>query len=111
MTTIKKLQVKKGSTLSLVLNVPENIADGFLSSWTPSAQIRRHRNPQPSGFIAQLGCFWVDPTKARSVGVFNADTDDWPEGLADMDVLFTSADGQTIHSSTILVEISQGVTR
>lgn len=109
--TITPIQFKSGSSFLLTILLPETVEKGVFSNWTPTAQIRKQRSSLPSGFIAELGCFWKDPVLADKLEIFHADTDGWPEGSAELDILFTSAEGIKVHSPTIPVIISTGITR
>ena len=111
MAVATPLPFKRGQTFSFSMRIPDSIADGFLASWQPTAQLRRARNDSPSGLIAEIACYWLDPDTSRVLGFHHHPTDGWPLGPAEFDVLFTSAGGQTLRSNTILFDIVRGITR
>lgn len=105
------IKFKRGSTFSYMFQVPAGIANGFFSGWLPTAQIRKVRNDLPSGLIADMECFWNDETTARSIIVRNTQTDEWPIGVADLDIRLTSVSGEVIQTSTQKIEIVRSVSR
>ncbi len=109
--TTKPVPFKRGATFGFAMTIPEEIPDGTLASWLPKAQLRRVRNDSPSGLIADIAVFWLDPATARTLVFHHNVSGNWPIGEAELDVLFTSAGGQTIRSSTILFDIQRGITK
>lgn len=102
---------KRGTTFSYLLKIPDTVEDGFFSSWKPTAQLRREKNDSAAGLIAEFACAWDNPAIARHVLVHHNMTEKWPLGNAELDILLTSAGGQTIRSRTLLVNIQRGITR
>ena len=107
----KPIQFKRGSTFSLMFRIPDRFAAGFFRNWRITAQLRKERNDGPNGLIADIGCFWGDPTTATRVVLNHMLTDKWPLGNAEMDILLTSPDGQRVRTKTIPVTIQRGITR
>lgn len=108
---IKPVPFKRGSSFSFAMLIPDSVPDGTLASWVPTSQIRRVHNDSPSGLIANIAVYWDDPVKARMLVFHHNVTDRWPSGEAELDVLFTSAGGQTIRSTTVLFNILRGITK
>lgn len=111
MTPSNAIKFKRGSTFSFNLLVPTDIADGYFRDWEIFSQIRKHRDDTPSGLIASLGLRWQNSTTTRRLMIFDAMTDKWPLGPADMDVVFASATGYRIRSKTVSFIIERGITR
>lgn len=102
---------KAGSTFSFMFKIPDNIPDGYFSDWALSAQLRKKGNSMPSGLIAYISCYWLNKEESRYVGFFHNLTEDWPKGIAELDVLLTSPSGQKVRSNTVLFNIQRGVTQ
>lgn len=109
--TSKPYPFKQGSTFSFAMAIPEDIDDGALANWIPTAQLRRDRNNGPQGLIADINVYWDDPVTARILIIHHNVTKDWPVGLAELDILFTSASGQTIRSTTVIFDIQRSITK
>ena len=107
----KPVSFKRGTTFSFVVEIPSSFEDGFLSTWLTKAQVRKERNDQQSGLIANLATFWVDQESSRQLALHHHLTDKWPLGLAEVDVLFISPEGQRMRTSTILFNIEREITR
>lgn len=101
---------KRGSTFAFMFAVPENMPNGFFKTRLPSAQIRKAMNSRPDGLIANIACFWADPATTRYLIVHHSLTDKWPLGNAEMDILFESATGEKLRSTTALFNIQRGIT-
>lgn len=108
---ISPITFKRGSTLSLMFRIPERFDAGFFKDWFITAQLRKEKNDSPNGLIADIGCFWGDPTTATRVVLNHQLTDKWPLGNAELDILFTSVDGTRVRTNTIPVVIQRGITR
>lgn len=102
---------KRGSTFAFAFQIPEQVPDGYLSGWLPTAQLRKARNDGPTGLIADLECFWDVEDTARRVIVRHTMTDKWPVGPVELDIRFNSVDGETIQSTTVKINIIRGITR
>lgn len=102
---------KRGQTFSFVMGTPDNVTEGMLAHWKPSAQIRKRGNVTPSGLVANLNVFWADPNTAKDVIFYHNNTHNWPIGLLEMDVLFTSVNGETLRTDTVTFNVTGGVTQ
>jgi len=102
---------KRGQTFAFVMMIPTTVADGVLATWTPKAQLRRHKNNTRDGLIANISCSWADPLTSRFVFISHNLTKDWPIGLADLDIQFQSSNGFIIQSTTTQLNIIPGVTQ
>lgn len=111
MCTDTPMRFKRGSTFSVMFQIPEKVADGYLSGWLPTAQLRKAGNSGRSGLIAEMECYWDSEETARKLLVRNLMTEDWPLGLAELDIRLTSPSGETIQTKTINIEINRGITR
>lgn len=107
----KPVPFKRGSTFGFAMTIPDTIPDGTFASWKPMAQLRRARNDSSSGLIADIAVFWGDPKTTRTLVFHHNVTERWPVGEAELDVLFLSAGGQTIRSTTVLFDIQRGITK
>lgn len=104
-------QFSKGTTFSFLMQIPDDIPAGLLKGYLPTAQLRKFKSNQANGLIADLNCFWADPKTTKLLTVYHNLTDDWPVGLAEMDVLFESANGSKIRSTTVQIQIVRGITK
>lgn len=103
---------KRGSTFSFMMKIPDTFADGFFRAYLPTAQLRRARNDQPNGLIADISCYWADPNTTRMLCFHNNSTDGWPLGLCELDAKFTAAaGGSKIRTNTVLFNIVRGITK
>lgn len=101
---------KRGSTFAFTLKIPDNIPNGFFKSWVPTAQLRKEKNSSPAGLIAQIECFWADPSTTRYLVIYHGMSSGWPVGRAEFDVLFQSSAGEKIRSTTKIFNIERGIT-
>lgn len=109
MTTRPNLFVR-GNAFSHTFDVPPAYADGTLANWLPLAQARVADNRLPEGLIVTLDHAWVDPTVARKIRVTTPNTEHWPVGLFEVDVLLTSPSGDYARLPKLVMECVPGVT-
>lgn len=109
--TTKPVPFKRGTTFSIVVPMPPEFEDGFFSTWITKAQIRKEKNSQENGLIANLATFWVDAETSRELTLQHHLTDKWPLGTAEVDVLMTSPEGQKFSTNTILINIERSITK
>lgn len=102
---------KRGSSFKFSLKLPESVPDGKFAGWTPTAQLRKHRDDRADSLIATVAVAWEDITTTRTLVINHPDTSDWPLGLADFDILLTAADGTKLHSATMFFDIQRSVTK
>ena len=100
-----------GQTFSFIMQIPDTVKSGALRHYLPKAQIRKYKSNQANGLIADLNCFWADPKTTKMLTLYHNLTDNWPVGLAELDVVFEGADGTSIRSTTVAVQIVRGITR
>lgn len=78
-----------------------------LTGWTIASQLRAANT---GALIANFDCALVDPVAQifthKAIG-----TQDWPEGLAVLDVQFTSPNGETVSTDTQTLRIVPDVTK
>lgn len=101
---------KRGTTFSFMFVIPDVLPNGFFKTWLPTAQIRKAMNSRPDGLIANLACFWADPATTRYLILHHSLTDKWAIGNAEIDVLFQSASGEQLRSTTGMFNIQRGIT-
>ena len=101
---------KRGSTFAFMFAIPSELPNGYFKNWVPTAQLRQAMNSLPSGLIANLSCFWADPTTTRYLIVHHSLTNKWALGNAEMDILFQSSSGEKLPSTTALFNIQRGIT-
>jgi hypothetical protein len=98
----------RGSTFEAVMTLPQSVAENYFSSWQPLSQIRREGNLTSEGLIDDLTLAWLGP---REFILSSNDTDEWPLGIAEFDVLFSSNQGRRIRTKTLRVLIKAGPTQ
>ena len=111
MSSMKPIPFKRGATFSFVVNIPEDVPDGYFRDWQVVSQVRRAKNDMSSGLIASLGSRWDNSATTRKLILFDAMTDRWPLGLAEVDVVFNAGTGYRVRSKTLLFNIERGITR
>lgn len=98
---------KRGDSLTLLVNLPEQIVDGHFLDWTLASQVRT-----PSGtLIANLNAEWVDPLTTRTIKLEKLDTTTWPIGKLEMDIQMTSLTGFVTSTSTVTINVQKDITR
>ena len=101
----------RGQTMEFIMElppeVPANFFRGYVAAETPvettlACQLRRLENASESGLIATLLVTWEDAagTKLRFKSLADDDTNQWPLGPAELDVVFTR---------TVQTEASTGI--
>jgi hypothetical protein len=98
----------RGASFEAVVGLPINVADNYFADWQALSQIRREGNLTKEGLIGDLTVKWIGP---RQLVLSSDDTDKWPLGMAELDILFTSNQGRRIRTKTIRVKIKAGPTR
>ena len=102
---------KKGDTWSLAAQADvRDLATGTkadLTGWTIASQLRA---ADTGALITDFACTLVDPV-AQTFTHIAASTATWPEGLAVLDVQFTSAAGQVVSTDTQTIRIAPDVTQ
>lgn len=96
----------KGSTFEAVMSLPESVQDNYFANWQVLSQIRRAGQLTKDGIFGEFDFKWLGP---RQFSLTTDDTDKWPLGLAEFDVLFTSNTGRRIRTKTITIKITAGV--
>jgi hypothetical protein len=101
---------KKGDTWSLAAQADvRDLATGNkadLTGWQIASQLRA---ADSGALITDFVCTLVDPA-AQTFTHVAANTTTWPEGLAVLDVQFTSPSGQTVSTDTATIRIVPDVT-
>ena len=101
----------KGTTFTCSAFLPDTVPDGFFDGWELKAEMRRKGNSDDIGVIAQLDVDWLDPGINRQLTFYYRNTSHWPVCPAEIDVLFTNADGEQLRTSAIELNITRGVTQ
>ena len=102
---------KRGSTFAFKVKIPRSIPAGYYREWKVESQIRRAKNDGDSGHIADLSCRWEVIEHTRVLVISDNLTNEWPLGLAEVDVLLTSPDGIRQRTETLTFDIDRGITR
>ena len=97
----------RGATFEAVMSLPVSVPDNYFLEWQPLSQIRRDGQLTKEGLIGELDFKWLGP---REFVLSTDDTDKWPLGMAEMDVLFTSRQGRRIRTKTVKIKITAGIT-
>jgi hypothetical protein len=102
---------KKGDTWSLTAQADvRDLATGNkadLTGWQIASQLS---SADGGALITTFACTLVDPA-AQTFTHIAASTAAWPEGLAVLDVQFTSPHGQTVSTETQTIRIVPDVTQ
>lgn len=96
----------RGTTFEAVMSLPDNVADDYFVDWQPLAMMRRAGQMTKAGLITEFDFKWIGP---RQFVLSTDDTDKWPLGMAEFDVLFTSRLGRRIRTKTVTIKITDGV--
>ncbi len=104
---------KRGATFKVLLELPESFALDYFEGWEPRSQIRRRGHDGDKGYISDLDFAWVDEGVSRQFTLAVENTEYWPLGEAEVDVVFTSPspDYFVVTSSTIYFDIKRNITR
>lgn len=97
----------RGSTFEAIMSLPSNVEDDYFVTWQPLSQIRAEGNLTKEGIMGELTLKWLGP---RQFVLSTDDTDKWPLGMAEFDVLFSSRQGRRIRTKTIRILIKDGPT-
>lgn len=106
----RPIKLYRGASFKLTVTLDPSQADGYFATWVPLAQVRVAGNRLPAGVIDTLDWQWVDSEAARSLIVSKSNTDDWPTGMIEVDVLMTSPSGDYVRSPRYTFELLSGVT-
>lgn len=98
----------RGASFEAVMSLPVNVPDSYFADWQALSQIRREGNLTKEGLIGDLTFKWLGP---REFVLSSNDTDNWPLGMAELDVLFTSRQGRRIRTKSLRLKIKAGPTR
>jgi hypothetical protein len=98
----------RGSTFEAIMSLAETVPDNYFSNYSTLSQIRRAGQLTNDGLIGVLDFTWLGP---RQFSLITNQTDDWPLGLAEFDVLFTAPDGRRIRTKTITLRIKAGISQ
>lgn len=99
-------QIKRGDSFWLTLQVAIAGAIQDLSNWTILSQVR-----QPDGKLVEtLAANIVDGPNGK-FSVASLGTGQWPVGLLDWDIQYTTDAGQIISTDTIQLNVIKDVSR
>lgn len=101
---------KRGATFSFMFNLPAEADLSIFKGCRLRSQIRKARNDLPSGKIADLAVFWLNPLKNDKIVIYHAHTERWPLGLAEVDIQFITPDGISIPSTNLIFNITRSIT-
>ena len=101
---------KRGDTFILTGGITATVggvtATNF-TNWTGASQLRDATTDE---LIATLEFTWLDPATGQ-VRLRFADTSGWPITLANTDVQLTTPAGETVSTTTSIINIIKDVTR
>lgn len=103
------LEFARGASFEVIIRLPANVEPDYFKTWMPLAQIRREGNLTKKGLIDDLNFKWLPDTNTFLLSL--DDTDKWPLGMAEFDVLFSSNSGRRIRTKTMRIKIRAGATR
>lgn len=98
----------RGASFEAVMRLPPNIEENYFAEWYALSQIRREGKLTKDGIIGELDFKWIGPNEFL---LSSNETDKWPLGMAEFDVLFSSKQGRRIRTKTLRVMIRDGVTK
>jgi hypothetical protein len=111
----------RGQTLEFIMGMPPNVPANYFgngsTSTTMKCELRKVHNAGLSGLIATLDATWEPGSNFLTIRMRADDTDNWPPGPAELDVLFvrtSSSDPVPVRrfrSLKIPLLIEDGVTR
>lgn len=101
---------RRGTSLIQTLTIENSFANGYFANWLPLAQVRVANNVQPDGLIATLDCAWEDAMLTRKMGIRINNTEGWPAGLIQLDLLLTSPSGESYRTPPMVFDCVPGVT-
>ncbi len=98
----------RGSSFEAVMSLPTSVAADYFVEWQALSQLRREGILTSSGLIDDLTLTWLGD---REFILKAEDTDAWPLGMAEFDVLFSSRQGRRIRTKTVRILIKAGPTQ
>ena len=98
----------RGSSFEAVMSLPASVEVSYFATWQPLSQIRKEGNLTKEGLIGDLTFKWLEGNQFL---LSSNDTDKWPLGMAEFDVLFSSRQGRRIRTKTVRVFIKAGPTQ
>jgi hypothetical protein len=101
----------RGASFEVIMSLPINVPDMYFHTWQPLSQIRQAGNLTKDGLIGELTFTWLeDGEGGRKFMLSSEETDRWPFGDAELDVLFSSPTGRRIRTKKLTVKIVPGIT-
>lgn len=102
----------RGSSFEAVMSLPDSVEPNYFATWQALSQIRKEGNLTKEGLIADLDFRWLeDGGQGRKFLLSSDDTDKWPLGMAEFDILFSSNQGRRIRTKAVRVLIKAGPTQ
>lgn len=100
-------QHKRGETLSLAGSITATDGEDLPSflGWVGSAQVRL----LDGTLVADLEVSWLD-VEQGFLKVYKKDTQNWPLGVAEIDIKFVNTEGETLFTTTKPFTIVREVT-
>jgi hypothetical protein len=102
---------RRGTTFAYAVNIPDTFHDGYFRLWDVNSQVRKLNNETRNGLVSTLAHYWENAITTRRLIVFDGDTEAWPLGLVESDVLLISSTGYRIRTKPLFMKIERGVTR
>ncbi len=101
-------EFSRGSSFEAIMSLPASIDENYFQLWIATSQLRQYGKITKTGFIADLDFTWIDGWKFI---LTSDETDKWPLGEAELDVLFTHpTTGRRIRTKKLRIKIKHGVT-
>jgi hypothetical protein len=100
----------RGASFEAVMSLPVNIADDYFLTWQVVCQLRKLDHATADGFISDIDFRWIDGEPNKFTLTQN-DTDKWPLGMAELDVLFIHTSGRKIRTKALVIKIRDGVSK
>ena len=99
---------KRGASFEAVVRLPSTVEENYFIEWQPLSQIRKEGDMTKEGLIGELTFKWLEPNVML---LSNDETDKWPLGMAEFDILFSSNQGRRIRTKTLRIDIQAGPTQ
>ena len=98
-------EFSRGASFEAIMSLPVSIPENYFADWQPFCQLRKVGSITESGYIGELALTWTGP---REFLLSSDETDKWPLGKAELDILFTSPQGRRIRTKKLVIDIKHG---
>lgn len=100
----------RGSSFEAVVRLPPSVEANYFDTWQALSQLREEGNLTKEGLIGDLTVKRLDG-EPNIFLLSSNDTDKWPLGMAEFDILFSSRQGRRIRTTARRILIKAGPTQ